>query len=191
MPFALTFTGDVDPVALAIFILALVTLAVLAVVLRALQVAQRGAERWRAEAEEAQRPVVVPIHTPVHMPLFAGHGQLLIPVENIGSGPAVTLTVFVTPRDADGAYSDAWGETRHTGVASGLAAAKVSPVEVRVWGLGAMSSYDIWVTYSDLAGREWVTSAKYLASENGSRYINQWIKPVPDGQSARGWLGFG
>ena len=48
----------------------------------------------------------------------------------------------------------------------------------------------MWVTYFDLAGREWVTSAKYLASEEGSRYTNLWVAAVPDGQTARDWLGF-
>lgn len=48
----------------------------------------------------------------------------------------------------------------------------------------------MWVSYSDLAGRQWVTSAKYLASEEVSRYTNMWIAPVPDGETARAWLGF-
>jgi hypothetical protein len=47
----------------------------------------------------------------------------------------------------------------------------------------------VWVTYFDLACKEWVTSAKYLASEEGSRYANLWVAAVPDGQTPRDWLG--
>ena len=46
------------------------------------------------------------------------------------------------------------------------------------------------MSYFDLAGKEWVTSAKYLAGEEGSRYTNLWVAAVPDAQTARDWLGF-
>jgi hypothetical protein len=190
VPFALQLTGNVDPTALVTFILALLTLAMLVVVIRALHLAQREIERSRAQVEQAHRPVVVPIHSTMQMPVYQGHGELLVPVENIGSGPALDLHLFVTPRDENGGVSPAWGEVKHTGAASGLGASKITPVAVRAWGLGALTSFDVWVTYSDLAGKEWVTSAKYLASEEGSRYTHLWVAAVPDAQTARAWLGF-
>jgi hypothetical protein len=190
VPFALQLTGNVDPTALVTFILALLTLALLIAVTRALRLAQHEVDRWRDQAEQSHRPVVVPIHSTMQMPVFQGHGELLVPIENIGSGPALDLHLFVTPRDENGGVSPAWGEVKHAGSAAGLAVAKTTPVEVRAWGLGGLTSFDVWVTYFDLAGKEWVTSAKYLASEQGSRYTNLWVAPVPDGQSARSWLGF-
>jgi hypothetical protein len=190
VPFALEFTGTVDPTALVALILALLTLVALVVVIRALRSGQREIDRWRGQVEQAQRPVVVPIHSAMQMPVYQGHGELLVPFENIGSGPALDLLVFVTLRDESGGFSAAWGEVKHTGAASGLGASKVTPVEVRALGLGGLTSFDVWVAYSDLAGREWVTSAKYIASEEGSRYTNMWIAAVPDGQNARAWLGF-
>lgn len=190
VPFALQFTGNVDPAALVTLVLALVTVALLVVVIRALHLAQREVDRWRDQVEQSQRPLVVPIHSTMQMPVYQGHGELLVPIENIGSGPALDLHLFVTPRDENGGVSPAWGEVKHAGGASGLAVAKTTPVEVRAWGLGGLTSFDVWVTYVDLAGREWVTSAKYLASEEGSRYTNLWVAAVPDGQTASAWLGF-
>jgi hypothetical protein len=190
MPFALNFTGDVDPLAIATFVLALVTLAAVVIAARALHAVQRNDDAWRAHVDNDQRPVVVPVHNALQMPLYQGHGELLVPVENIGAGPALDLNVYVTPRDQNGSVSAAWGEIKHTGATTGLGAAKTTPVEVRALGLGSLTSFDVWVSYSDLAGRQWVTSAKYLASEEGSRYTNMWIAPVPDGQTPRAWLGF-
>jgi hypothetical protein len=190
VPFALQLTGNVDPAALVTFILALLTVALLVVVIRALHLAQREVDRWRNQVEQSHRPVVVPIHSTMQMPVYQGHGELLVPIENIGSGPALDLHLFVTPRDENGAVSPAWGEVRHIGAAAGLAVSKTTPVEVRAWGLGGLTSFDVWVSYFDLAGKEWVTSAKYLASEEGSRYTNLWVAAVPEGQTARDWLGF-
>ncbi|MGZ4188177.1 MAG: hypothetical protein ACXVEW_12505 [Solirubrobacteraceae bacterium] len=190
VPFALQFTGSVDPAALVTLVLAVVTVALLVVVIRALHLAHREVDRWRDQVEQSHRPVVVPIHSTMQMPVFQGHGELLVPIENIGSGPALDIHLLVTPRDENGGVSPAWGEVKHTGAASGLAVAKTTPVEVRAWGLGGLTSFDVWVTYLDLAGRQWVTSAKYLASEQGSRYTNLWVAAVPDGQTALAWLGF-
>ena len=61
VPYALQFTGNVDPTALVALILALLTVALLVVVIRALRVAQREADRWRGQVEQSHRPVVVPI----------------------------------------------------------------------------------------------------------------------------------
>ena len=59
-------------------------------------------------------------------------------------------------------------------------------MEVRAWGLGGLTSFDVWVTYFDLAGKEWVTSAKYLVSEEGSRYTNLWV--ASKARRATGWV---
>ncbi|MGZ4287634.1 MAG: hypothetical protein ACXVW5_25975 [Solirubrobacteraceae bacterium] len=146
VPYGLQLTGNVDPTALVTLILALLTVALLVVVIRALHLAQREVDRWRDQAEQSHRPVVVPIHSTMQMPVYQGHGELLVPIENIGSGPALDLHLFVTPRDENGGVSPAWGEVKHTGAASGLAVSKTTPVEVRAWGLGGLTSFDVWVT---------------------------------------------
>ncbi|MGZ4215894.1 MAG: hypothetical protein ACXVS6_09375 [Solirubrobacteraceae bacterium] len=127
MPYGLQLTGNVDPTALVTLILALLTVALLVVVIRALHLAQREVDRWRDQAEQSHRPVVVPIHSTMQMPVYQGHGELLVPIENGGVSPA-------------------WGEVKHTGAASGLAVSKTTPVEVRAWGLGGLTSFDVWVT---------------------------------------------
>jgi hypothetical protein len=127
VPFALHFTGDIDPLAVATFVLALVTLAAVVIAARALQVSQRNDDRWRAHVDNDQRPVVVPVHHAVQMPLYQGHGELLVPVENIGAGPALDLNLYVTPRDQNGSVSPAWGEIKHTGATAGPTASPRGP----------------------------------------------------------------
>src|ERR1700759_5453966 len=127
VPYALQFTGNVDPTALVALVLALLTVAMLGVVIRALHVAEREVDRWRGQVEQSHRPVVVPIHRTMQMPVYQGHGELLVPIENIGSGPALDLHLFVTPRDENGGVSAAWGEAKHVGVASGLAGSQNTP----------------------------------------------------------------
>jgi hypothetical protein len=111
-----------------------------------------------------------------------------VPIEYIGSGPALDLHVFVTPRDENGGVSPPWGEVKHAGAASGLAVAKTMPVEVRAWGLGGLRSFDVWMTYFDLAGKEWVTSAKYLASGRARVTPTSGSPPSPTARLlATGW----
>jgi hypothetical protein len=133
---------------------------------------------------------VVPIHGAAHRPVYLGHGQLIVPIENIGPGPALDVTIYVNPRKDNGGVSEAWGDRRQTGAAAGVGASQVAPIEVRVWGLDGLPSFDFWATYMDVTGREWVTAAKYRPSEEGSRYTNMWISEVPAKTSAVRWLGF-
>jgi hypothetical protein len=190
VPFALQFSGKVDPTALATFILALVTLVAVTIAAIALRRTQEELMRSREEIDRAHRPVVVPIHDPNHRPAYLGHGQLIVPVENIGAGPALDLTVYVTPRDENGGVSPAWGEHRQTGAAAGLGASEVTLIEVRVWGVDGLPSYDTWISFKDVAGKEWVSAAKYRPSEDGSRYTNMWVAAVPPGTDVPSWLGF-
>jgi len=94
----------------------------------------------------------------------------VVPITNIGSGPALDIEVSVTPRNDAGEFSEAWGDRKHTGTVVGVGVSDVMPVAIYVPNLGDVPSFDLWVTYTDVAEKRWVTSAKYLVRTDGGKY---------------------
>ncbi len=107
-------TDDIDPTALATFVLALATFGALFVAIRSLRYTedaltqtQEEVELSRREVEEAHRPVVVPIvdatrkirpdrpDSPLMGPQIMLEGILWVPIQNIGSGPALSIDVEI------------------------------------------------------------------------------------------------
>jgi len=182
VPFALTFTGNVDPTAVATFVLAALTLAAVIVGGKALRKTQSEIYISRREVEEAHRPVVIPIIDETRRvdmvgatqrmakPWFAPSNRVVVPITNIGSGPALDIEVSVTPRNDAGGFSEAWGDRKHTGTVVGVGVSDVMPVAIYVPNLGDVPSFDLWVTYTDVAEKRWVTSAKYLVRTDGGKY---------------------
>lgn len=160
MLFGLTFTGNVDPTALATFVLAGLTLAAVIVGGKALTKTQSAIDLSRREVEEAHRPVVVPLVDGLH----ADGDWLFVPIKNIGLGPALDVEVGATLRDDAGNYTEAAGPER-IGAVAGLGVSDVRPIEIRIPHLGAMPNFDVRVMYSDVAEKPWVTTAKYLRAD--------------------------
>jgi hypothetical protein len=192
--FAVELTDDLDPTALATVALATVALAIVTVISVivgwiALNKAQSEVDLSRREVEEAHRPVLIPIidDSIAIQPWGSAAGparpsvptatQLVVPIKNIGSGPALDILVSVTPRDDAGEFSDALGDRKHTGTVVGVGVSELMPVVVGIPGLGGRPSFDIWLTYSDVAGKQWVTTAKYLGAAGGGQYSDLAIEP--------------
>jgi hypothetical protein len=188
MPLALTFTGNIDPTALATFILAVVTVISVVIGGKALRQARGEIEQTQNEiavsrlaVEEAHRPVVIPVVDETHVmehpltlgsqtrPSFANH-NIVIPIKNIGAGPALDIEVSVTPRNDAGEFSDAWGDRRYNATFVGIGIGEVTPVVIHLSQLGDLPSFDLWVTYRDVAGKRWLTAAKYLARTEHGKY---------------------
>jgi hypothetical protein len=113
---AVEFSGDLDLTALATFVLALVTFVSILVGGFALHRTKAEVDLSRQEVEEAHRPVLVPAiddTKEIGLPSLRGHmtrpsivhSQLVVPIKNIGSGPAMGVDVEVTPRGSSGRRS--------------------------------------------------------------------------------------
>lgn len=187
---AIEFTDDVDPTGLATLALALITLVALLYTRRALKQTKEEIDLSRREVEEAHRPVVVPVvdrsrtltvpgfSRPIG-PLLIETGSLLVPLENIGSGPALDVEVTITLLTEAGDISGANDAQQTVGAVAGLGVGGLVPVEVGVPALGGVPSFEARITYRDVAGKEWLTVSRYMVPR--ARYEDLAINPLSEG----------
>ena len=93
--------------------------------------------------------------------------RLTLPIKNIGSGPALAVTVHVT------AFNAPEVEDRPTTLV-GLGVSEMTTVTVTVPGLGKnLGSFKLWMTYVDVAEKMWITRADYAYRRHiGGVYVN-------------------
>jgi hypothetical protein len=146
-----------------------------------LEQTQREIEVSRHEVEEAHRPVVVPVlvtreprsrsvtssgrvPAPAYRP-EADDGVLRFPVQNIGSGPALNVEASVTRLDSEG---NPWTdpiEPQAPGTVAGIGKDQTIPIEIRAHGWEQRWSFELTVTYEDVARKGWTTVARWNAQD--------------------------
>ncbi len=175
---AVELSDDIDVTGLATLALAVVTVVLAVVGGVALRQTKEGLDLTRREVESAQRPVLIPVtdetkqiqaagSSPIRLakPYFVESHRLVVPVKNIGVGAALKIQVEVTPRNDAGDRSDAWGSDRHVGTLVGLGVSEIAAAMIEIPRLADLPNFDVWLTYEDVAGKAWVSSAKYLKSD--------------------------
>src|ERR1700722_1865275 len=116
----------------------------------ALAQTQKDIELQRQEVEEAHRPVVIPVvsarpsvvtsdsqsrHTAVARPSLVEHGVLAVPIQNIGSGPALRVRASIRRLNEDGEpWTGGATEPQTPGTTAGLGQEAVLPIEIRAHG---------------------------------------------------------
>jgi hypothetical protein len=170
----------------AIGTLALAVATLLAVIVGAIALWQNRAAFGlsRNEVEEAHRPVVVPVADRRRMdpagpggmpglarPKIAAAGELLVPVENIGTGPAVTLEARIDTWLTESGEWSAIGVGQQTSaMTAGLGIHTLLPLEIKVPKVSDVSGFVLTLTYTNVAGQAWTTSARYIPTRE--RYEN-------------------
>jgi hypothetical protein len=192
---ALVFTEEVDPTALATFALAVATLLTVLLTTRSLSYTKRAltqagdqVDLSRREVEEAHRPVLVPVvdatrklrpdrpDSPSTGPYVFSQGVLWVPIENIGSGPALSIELTIAlPAEAP---VSAVGDEGVTGAIAGLGADHRLPVEIRTGGLTTLADFGLTIFYRDVAGKRWKTTATFLA--NDRRFADISVREAED-----------
>jgi hypothetical protein len=173
----LAFAGNWDATAVGTLALAAVTAVSLAFGWRSLRQGQR-------EVEEAHRPVVMPIIRGTFMDLGADGkhetrpklittGQLVLPVENIGPGPALDLEATMTYYDDDGPSSSARGPQTPAAVA-GLGVSAFAPLYLDAEGWNG--DFLLVIDYKDVAGKTWRTQARFV--QKLKRYVDLAVDPA-------------
>jgi hypothetical protein len=151
----------------------------------------------RREVEEARRPVVIPfVNEPdQHVPRIEGD-RLWLPVQNIGSGPALRVEASVRFLTGTDEITRKLQPLRLAGSAVGIAVAQMA------WlgngdhiAVGHDRDFEVWITFEDVAGKRWVTFSRWSAKERryadstlntqaegafGLRTDTELVKPVPD-----------
>jgi hypothetical protein len=167
----LGFAGNWDATALGTLALAAVTAVSLAFGWKSLRQGQR-------EVEEAHRPVVMPVVRGTFMDLGADgkHEEspkllngvcLVVPLENIGSGPALDLEATMTYYDDNGPSSTARGAQAPAAVA-GLGVSAFAPLYLDAEGWNG--DFLLSINYKDVAGKSWRTQARFVRALK--RYID-------------------
>jgi hypothetical protein len=178
------FHNTWDWTAIGTLALALVTAVALVIGWLTLRQTRREIALSRREVEEAHRPVLVPVldrtraitlqadGPPVPaVPTVPGN-RVFVPVENIGSGPALevemalTLKGFAVPegiRDLEGTMN-----------APGIGVGHLTTLELPLAG-AVLAPFDLRLTYRDVAGKLWVTRAQFEIGM-AQRYDNVSIK---------------
>jgi hypothetical protein len=167
--FGLEFSDNVDPTALATVALALLTFVTVVAGGLALRRTRTEIDLSRSEVEQAHRPVLIPVldehqGTDLHdaittyqvKPIALERDRLVLPIKNIGSGPALDITVSVLPVTPSGTVFS-WGTVDATLV--GLAVSEMFPVTLRIPGLTQLTSvpsFELTVRYLDGAGKPWL-----------------------------------
>jgi hypothetical protein len=169
------------------------TLALAVVTALSLRLGYLALRGTRTELEANQRPVIVPVASNAEVenpaPLEDGPdpyrssdtiqarptalvgGMLMIPVRNIGAGPALSVTVILRFRNDDGQYAEAWGNRMYDGYLYAAAVGDTAPVLVAVDRLTARTpNFDLMIVYRDLAGRNFCTQAQYREAGTDGRY---------------------
>jgi hypothetical protein len=140
----------------------------------------------RTEVEAAHRPVVVPVAGGQHFTLASGEdlpagphvpepGLLVVPIMNIGLGPALCLESTIEGLDSAGGRSGAWSDRQPLGQVTGIGVSEVMSLEIAIQDLSDVPGFTLTLTYDDVAGRGWRTVAGWIA-EHG-RYERLAIRP--------------
>jgi hypothetical protein len=128
----------------------------------------------RRGVDEAHRPVVVPVTGGQHVTLTSGKklpagpyvpeaGLLVVPIMNIGLGPALYLESTIEELDSANEWSDAWGGPQPLGGVTGIGVSGVIRLEIAIHDVIEIPDFTLTLTYDDLAGKGWRTVARWVA----------------------------
>jgi hypothetical protein len=168
----LAFAGNWDATALGTLALAAVTGASLVFGWKSLRQGQK-------EVEEAHRPVLVPLadsrpmvmvetglpEPPAARPIFLGEGQLAVPIENIGTGPALRVEASVRMRNPDGGPTAVGTGGMKPAVVAGIKSSEAVAPIITIHGLADVPGFHLTLTYEDVSGKGWITQAVYVAMQ--------------------------
>jgi hypothetical protein len=183
MIFALKFNGTFDLTAIGTLALAVATFVSLLLARRSLKQTRAEIDISRKAVEQAHRPVLVPVadyrRLPVvgrddvaAFPFVPEAGVLVVPVENIGSGPALSVRATIRLQDVD----DEATTTRprqQAGRAAGVAVQRMVPLAIHVGRVAEVPGFLLTLTYEDVARKLCTTAARFIPTE--MRYDNPTI----------------
>ena len=163
MVVGLEFSDTFDLTAVGTGLLALATVAALFFTRRSLKQTQEDIRLSRREVEEAHRPVVIPYVDPSTAPTVNSAGSLRLPIQNIGSGPALDIYVVITFEGPAVATHQLPTAPHPMGRVAGVGVSAIAWVEHLFPGLDHVPGYSLRLRYVDVAGQVWVTTCRWAS----------------------------
>jgi hypothetical protein len=159
---------------------------------------QREIELSRSEVEEAHRPVVVPVVGKTFIDLGAEgrvekrpqvmrDGKLLVPVENVGPGPALNVEAWASLLDEAGQPSTGSSGRQLSARVAGIGPNANSPLLIQVHNWTGTPNFALRIEYNDVAANGWCTDALFVAGVfdvtaihrcERTRPISRMVQPV-------------
>lgn len=182
------FNGTWDWTAIGTLTLAAVTLALAAATFWMVKLTRRALIQSRdeialsrREVEEAHRPVLVPvvIARPPQLgpsPLPSGPrafpdrpcvivpSTLVVPVKNIGSGPALNVVASVERLGDEGAPWTGPIDHQTPGLATGIGNGELVHIPIHAHGWEERWNFKLTLMYEDVAEKRWTTAGCYVAT---------------------------
>lgn len=164
--------GEVTAIATGLLVIVTAVLAVAAIVAAryakdALDTARADLKTAQDQLEGAQRPLVVPstgTQPLVMQGQYSADNTLVVPVDNIGPGPALDVSGEIELLDVEGQPSTNRGAALRSITAGALAGAVPGPpADLRFHAPGWQEGASLRLTlyYRDVAGKQWRTTARF------------------------------
>lgn len=167
-----------------------------------LEQTQREIELSRREVEEAHRPVVVPVVVArppemIPLPINKGRtsyplrpcviesGMLVVPVQNIGAGPALNVVAGMERLQDDGGPWTGAIDHQTPGLATGISPGAPVHIEILAHGWEERWSFRLTVTYEDIAGKRWATVGDYIGGSRQYKHVAVEAEGAPDAPGDR------
>jgi hypothetical protein len=87
---------------------------------------------------------------------------LVVPVRNIGSGPAVRIEARVKPLNPEGGWSGAPTGQQTPGLAAGAGVSERIFLEVQLSNVGDVPGFELTLLYRDVADKAWMTVSRWI-----------------------------
>ena len=135
----------------------------------------------RHEVEGAHRPVVMPVVYPPNrnMPRVNNQGCLELPVQNIGTGPALRVEESVYLLSGTDWIMGGEAALHPSGSVGGIAVGQMAWCLGQVRPSGGLRDFWLYLTCDDVSGKGWLTVAQSNAQQ--LRFTDIGINPVADG----------
>ena len=106
-----------------------------------------------------------------HPPYLDETGLLIVPIQNIGSGPALRVETTIKGLNPEGGWSGAFGPPKTTGAMPGIGAsgAVSTDLEIDAGKLGDVPGFELVLRYDDVAAKPWRTLVRWVPVPRRSR----------------------
>ena len=108
---------------------------------------------------------------------------IVVPIQNVGSGPALHLEARIDQwLTESGEWSQHGPGPQTPAAATGLGVGILAPLEIKLHGVRGVSGFWLTLTYEDVAGKGWITKARYIPDRD--RYEDLTINTQAEGPYA-------